>query len=223
CGGCNTGCDTGCNGEYGAAGGCEPACAPSTFSMYGSCGVRYFRVDDDFMYANEFTEWVGGSPDKANHDGFYDDESNELYYDVQVDNHLVGPQVGWTMNYCYACKWNFFCNSTFGVFNNHINHRQWMSGGGDGVVRFAGDGTEFYVESDKDDISFLGEMRLGGSYDISCHWRAVAAYRAIAVAGIATSTDQIPDDFTNKEFVAIIDSDNSIIVHGVQVGAECRY
>jgi hypothetical protein len=215
CGGCNGG------GEYGEC--CEDACCPSSFSIYGSCGVRYFRVDDDFMYANEFTEWVGGAPDKAAHDGFYDGESNELYYDVQVENHLVGPQVGWTMNYNYACKWNFFCNSTFGLFNNHIEHCQQMWGGGGGLVRFAGTGESFYVESDKDDISMLGELRLGGSYDISCNWRAVLAYRAIGIAGLATSTDQIPDEFTNPEWVAIIDSDNSMIVHGVQAGAECRY
>jgi hypothetical protein len=221
CGGGNSGCNS-CDG-YGAACGCEEECCPSSFSMYGSCGVRYFRVDDDFMYANEFAEWAGGTPDKADHDGFYDGESNEMYYDVQVENHLVGPQVGWTMNYNYACKWNFFCNSTFGLFNNHIEHCQQMWGGGGGEVRFVETGGDFYVESNKDDISFLGELRLGGSYDISCNWRAVLAYRAIALAGVATSTDQIPDEFTNAEWVAIIDSDNSMIIHGVQAGAECRY
>jgi hypothetical protein len=45
----------------------------------------------------------------------------------------------------------------------------------------------------------------------------------VAIAGIANSTDQVPSDFTNAEYVAIIDSDSSIIVHGVQIGAECRY
>ena len=84
-------------------------------------------------------------------------------------------------------------------------------------------GRELPVRSDKDDIAFLGELRLGGSYDITCNWRAVAAYRAVAIAGMATSTDQIPDEFTNAEYVGIIDSDNSMIVHGLQVGAECRY
>ena len=79
------------------------------------------------------------------------------------------------------------------------------------------------MSSDKDDIAFLGELPLGGSYDISCHWRGVLAYRAVAITGVATSTDQIPTDFTNPEWVAIIDSDNSMIVHGVQTGVECRY
>jgi len=191
--------------------------------MYGSCGVRYFRVDDDFMYANEFTEWDAGAADKAGYDGFNYNESNELFYDVQVENNLIGPQLGWTMNYCVGCKWNFFWNSTFGVFDNHMEQYQRMFSGGDGTVRFVNGGDEFMVESDKDDIAFLGELRLGGSYDISCNWRAVAAYRAVAISGVANSTDQIPDDFGSRGQVAIIDSDNQIIVHGIQVGAECRY
>jgi hypothetical protein len=224
CGGCNT-CDSGCYGGCETCNSCEPACVPRAFSMYGSCGVRYFRMDDDFMYANEFREWDDGTGtwDQAAYNGWNYDNSNELYYDVQVDNELIGPQLGWTMNYCYGCKWNFFANSTFGVFNNHIEHMQRLWSYGGGTVRFAGTGEEFYVESDKDDISFLGELRLGGSYDVTCNWRAVAAYRAVAIAGIANSTDQVPSDFTNAEYVAIIDSDSSVIVHGVQVGAECRY
>jgi hypothetical protein len=223
-GGSYAGCDAGGCGEYGyGASGCEESCGPPPFSMYGSCGVRYFRADDDFMYASEFTEWVGGAPDQPVYDGFTYDNSNELFYTIEVENHLVGAQAGWTMNYCVACKWNFFCNSNFGLYNNHINHYQRMFTGGDGTVRFIGDGSTFAVRSDKDDIAFLGELRLGGSYDVSCHWRAVAAYRAVAVAGLATSSDQIPDEFTNREYVAIIDSDNSLIVHGLQLGAECRY
>jgi hypothetical protein len=215
CGGCDSGCDP-C--------GCEQSCAPtSAFSMYGSCGVRYFRADDDFMYATEFNEWDAGAPDQTDYNGWAYDNSNELYYDIQVDNNLVGPQLGWTMNYCYACKWNFFMNSNFGVFGNQIEHEQSMWSGGGGTVRYAHSQEEFLHESDKIDVSFLGELRVGGSYDISCNWRAVAAYRALAVTGIATATDQITGDYTNGEWVGIIDSDNSLIVHGVQIGAECRY
>jgi hypothetical protein len=218
CGGCDSGCNTGCDPC-----GCEQSCAPSAFSMYGSCGVRYFRADDDFMYANEFSEWDAGAPDNGgDYNGWGYDNSNELYYDIQVENNLIGPQLGWTMNYCH-CKWNFFTNSTFGVFNNHIEHEQSMWSGGGGTVRFAHSGDDFMVSSDKDDIAFLGELRVGGSYDISCNWRAIAAYRAVAMTGMATSTDQIPTDFSNAEWVALIDSDNSMIVHGLQLGAECRY
>ena len=211
-GGCNAG---GC-GDYGYGaygnGGCETDCCPSAFSMYGSCGVRYFRADDDFWYASEYGQYLATVL-----------EPGEIYYAIDVENHLVGAQLGWTMNYCYGGKWNFFANSTFGMFNNHINHYQRVYGDADGTVRDVQTGREFRVRSDKDDIAFLGELRLGGSYDITCNWRAVAAYRAVAVTGVATSTDQIPSDFSNQEYVAIIDSDSSMIVHGLQVGAECRY
>ena len=226
CGPCASGCDAGGCGEYGygaGACGCEPACCPPAFSMYGSCGVRYFRADEEFQYANEYGYYTGGVIDQAAFDGFTYDSPNELFYNIDVENHLVGAQLGWSMNYCVACKWNFFANSTFGVFNNHINHYQRMYSGGGGPVRFAQNGETFRVRSDKDDLAFLGELRLGGSYDFTCNWRGVAAYRAVAVTGVATSTDQIPSDFTNREYVAIIDSDNSLIVHGLQVGVECRY
>jgi hypothetical protein len=69
----------------------------------------------------------------------------------------------------------------------------------------------------------MGEMRLGGAYDISCHWRAVLAYRAVAVSGLALSTEQIRPDYSNWADTALIDSDGSLIVHGVQAGVECQY
>ena len=82
---------------------------------------------------------------------------------------------------------------------------------------------DFNSNANKDDISFLGELRLGGSYDVTCNWRAVLAYRRWPSPAIANSVDQIPTDFTNAHYPGIIDSDSSIVVHGVQVGVECRY
>ncbi len=220
-GGCNSGCDsnyTGCD-----TGGCEDDCCTSNFSMYGSCGVRYFRIDDDLSYDTEFAEYDGAAYDQAAYNGFSYDNSNELCYDVQIENNLVGPQVGWTTNYSVGCRWNFFCNSTFGVFDNHMTQCQRMWTGGDGVIRFTGTGESFAVRSSKDDVAFLGELRLGGSYDFTCHWRGVLAYRAVALTGIATSVGQLPDQFSSRAEIAQINSDNSMIVHGLQVGAECRY
>jgi hypothetical protein len=122
-----------------------------------------------------------------------------------------------------GCKWNFFCNSTFGIFENHMTQWQRMWSGGGGTVRFAGTGESFNVRSNKDTVSFLGELRLGGSYDVTCHWRAVVAYRAVAMTGIATSVEQIPGEFSSRAEVAHIDADSSLVVHGIQIGGECRY
>ena len=40
--------------------------------------------------------------------------------------------------------------------------------------------------SSKNDVAFLGEMRLGGGFLITSHWRAMLAYRAIAISGVAS-------------------------------------
>ncbi len=223
--GCNGGCDTcGCNANYTGCNtcGCDDGCASLGFSMYGSCGVRYFHVVDYLSYDTEFGEASGGVYDQLTYNGFTFDNSNELCYDIDVKNNLVGPQVGWTTDYCYG-KWNVFCNSTFGIFNNHMTSFQRVWSGGGGTVTFTGDGSSATVGSHKDAVAFLGELRTGVSYDLTCHWRAVAAYRAVAITGLASASGQMPSDFTNRESVAIIDSDNSAIIHGAQVGAECRY
>ena len=47
--------------------------------------------------------------------------------------------------------------------------------------------------------------------------------RAMAISGVALSVDQIPQDFSNSEQTGLIDSDGSIIIHGIQAGVECRY
>ena len=43
---------------HGCNGGCGDKLRP-WFSMYGSCGVRYFHVDDDFMYGTESEVYDG--------------------------------------------------------------------------------------------------------------------------------------------------------------------
>jgi hypothetical protein len=205
-------------GEYGAA--CAPACG-SPFSIMTLCGVRYMRLDDDFQYASMWAIDDGTGtlvpPAYTPWDG-----EGELFYDVNVDNQLVGFQLGANMNYCVSCNWNLFWNSSFGLYNNHISsyQRVW---GEFGPATWVGSGEDAVVRSSKDDVAFVGEMLLGGSYNFNCNWRGILAYRAIAISGVALSTDQIPEDFSNEAQVALIDSNGSLIIHGVQLGVECRY
>ena len=209
CGGCG-GCDSGCGG-YGACGGCGgcDSCGPA-FSLTGLCGARYFKIDDDFFYVDGFQIYDGAN---------WNDGT--LTYQANVDNQLIGFQLGCNMNYCVACKWNFFCDSNFGLYNNNMSSYQRVYGAnGDAVDA---NGNPVVSSTSKDDIAFLGELRFGGAYDVTCHWRAVAAYRAVAVSGVALSTEQMPENFANINDIGRINNDGSIIIHGLQIGAECRY
>ena len=227
---CNVGCSTcssGCNsdscGGYsgcsnGYSGGCEtPSCGSGgpAFSMAALCGIRYFHIKDSFeMSTNDYTYNGGGWVDTA--------YGWDMFDDIQVENHLAGFQLGVNMNYCVACKWNLFADSTFGVYNNHMTKYQRVYGP-TGYAEFIQEAREARVNSTKDDLSFLGEMRLGGSYDISCNWRAVLAYRAVAITGVGLASNQIGSEMSNWAEASRINSDGSIIIHGVQAGVECRY
>jgi hypothetical protein len=208
-----------CSNGYGA--GCQtPSCdtcesSGPAFSMAALCGIRYFRMDDDFehavdAYSYDGTDWVDTT-------WVWD-----VFSDYNLDNHLVGFQLGTNMNYCIACKWNLFADASFGLYNNHISQYARVYGP-NGNATGIQNGEEAVIDNDKDDIAFLGEMRLGGSYDISCNWRAVLAYRAVAISGVALATEQINPEMSNWAESSRIDSNGSIIIHGVQAGVECRY
>jgi hypothetical protein len=79
------------------------------------------------------------------------------------------------------------------------------------------------VNSSKNDVAFLGEMRLGGGYLITPHWRGTLAYRVICVGGIAQTVDQIKPAYTNAADTARINSDGSMLIHGIQAGFEFNY
>jgi hypothetical protein len=196
--------------------GCGCDCEGPAFSLTSLCGVRYFRTDDDFEFG---TEWDDGG-------GVFDgwgNGPNELFHDINVDNNLVGLQLGANMNYCVGSRWNFFWDTNFGVYNNYITQRQRIYNPLVGDAVFAQDGRDANVNSDKDSVAFLGEMRLGGGYQFAAHWRATLAYRAIGITGVALSQDQIQPQYINWADTARIHSDGSIVIHGIQAGVECVY
>jgi hypothetical protein len=196
-------------------GGCDP-CGP-TFAMTGLCGVRWFRVDDDFEFGTEWGD-VGTDPD-----GWDYNSPNELYHDIQMENNLVGFQLGANMCYSFATRWTAFWDTNFGVYNNYITQYQRMYNGVNGPVQFAQDGRDFSVRSEKNDLAFLGEMRLGGAYGFTESCRGVLAYRAVAITGIALAPDQIQPAYTDWASTALINADGSIIIHGIQTGVEFSY
>jgi hypothetical protein len=185
-------------------GGCEP-CSPITVSTV--FGVRYLKLDEEFQHSVMFDDGM---------------VSGTLYHDIEVDNQLVGFQIGGNMNWAIACKWDVFCDSMMGVYNNRIDVYQRVYGA-DGDVTFTDDGMPASVRGRKDDIAFLGEMRWGLGYQVSCNCRLTAAYRVMAMTGVALAGEQIPDNWSDSMHVRWIDSNDSLVLHGLQLGAEFKY
>ncbi len=82
--------------------------------------------------------------------------------------------------------------------------------------------TDFTVQSEEDDVAFLGELRVGFGYEVGCHVRFTGGYRAVAASGVATALGQLDHGRTLGRLasVADIDTDDSLVLHGAYVGTE---
>lgn len=216
-GACGAGCDS-C--------GCGPVVRPQRFFLNGLLGVRYLQLDETFRNAVFFTRDDGfGAVAAGEPTAFPDDmpeDDNTIFHDVEVDNDLVGFQLGCSMNYVAGCRWTLFADTNFGVYNNHIDKYQRVFSPGGGTVRFVGTGENAAVRTSKDDVAFLGEIRTGVGYQVGCHCRLTAAYRVVAVSGVALAIEQV-GDMSSPETFGHIDSNDSLVLHGFQGGVEFKY
>lgn len=219
CGG--GGCDS-CGGGSGGSGqqgrfggGCGaycytgPRCQCST-----SLGVRYLRFDEDFTLRFSGDRWNTVS------DTYVDSYSIAHY--VEADNHLVGFQVGGNGCYHLGCRGRaaLHFSSNAGIYGNHSEVDQYMSG----PVRYAnGNQDAFNINAEDDNIAFVGELRLGASYQCTCHCRLYGGYRALGVSGVALSTSQLADPYMTPAQTSYVDCSGSIFLHGLQSGVEFMY
>jgi len=199
CGGCN---------------GCVPCggCGPSRWQFGWLAGFRYFQFNESLWLQSDYNDTMIGDS------GDYD----ELTHYINTDNTLLGFQMGgqgaWYLNHC----WSIYGGGRFGVFNNHIEASQYISGlGGDAYINAGGyAGEDFRFDSDKDALAGLGQIDLGLRYQAGCHWSVTGGYRVVGIAGVATSPSQIPDNFADPRYVQNIDADDSVILHGAYLGAQ---
>ena len=187
-----------------------PAIACGNFSYSFLAGARYFKYSDGLTFSTDYVNSIFG-----------DDPANELHYDVDVDNNLVGFQMGSRMDYRIGCKLTVNGGANFGVYNNHITQLQRIRGG-NGFAYDVANTEDYNIRSSDDDLAFLGDISLGLGYDVGCNWRVTGGYRLIAASGIANSASQIPRDrdFYIYDSVRNIDSHDSLILHGAYFGVE---
>jgi hypothetical protein len=197
-------------GYCGGCGTCDSCCHRVTCGWVA--GVRFFKFDENFDYATDITDGDFGQ-----------DPDDELFYNIDVENNLVGFQLGCNMNYDWSSCLNFYANTRFGIYGNHIRHRSVIANES-GDVAFVGAGPnadrEFDLTSTKDVVSFLGQADLGLRYKAGCHWSADVGYRVVAVSRVALTTEQIPAIFADIDGVLDINSNGNLILHGAYAGVQ---
>jgi hypothetical protein len=198
-------CGMGGCGTGGCGSSCVPtACCGPRLNMGWLFGVRFMYFGDSLSFATDVT----------NHQ--FDFDNDELYYDVDVDNHLIGLQLGFGSDWAITNKLHLRAGTKFGVYGNHINHVSQIYGpmGYAYVNGGPNDGMEYNVGSSETAVSFLGELDLGVAYQISRRVSLGVGYRIVAVSGVAVADGQIPRIFDGIQDVEDIDAKDDLVLHG---------
>lgn len=210
----------GCGCGYGAFNG--PCClAPnvcgSRCNVTWLAGVRWFRFNDNL-------QWAASDMDR-NFNGGYDD----LYYDNNVTNDLVGFQVGGVGNYCLGKRVNLYALSKAGIYNNHseVYSRIGVNGGSAETATImsanAYNGREYLVNASQNNAAFLGEIGTGMGVRISRGWSANIGYRVIGASGVATAVNTIPAEMLHLGNVAQYNNTSSLLLHGLTIGGTYNF
>lgn len=173
----------------------------ANFELLG--GFRYFQFDEQFTYSTF-------------------DGANPLDYVLNVENTLLGLQLGGRGEVCISNRLRGAGTIKTGIFNNNVNTRQRITdptGTIYATVPSAGN-RNFDYSDEKNDVAFLSEIDLGLIYQISCKARLRVGYRALGIAGVALATDQIPYEFDNTLATESANTNGSLLLHGGYIGTE---
>jgi len=190
---------------------------PCTLNMHWTAGVRYFRLDEDFQFATDDV------------DDTFTGTVDELYHNINVENNLIGFQLGAGSEYNWS-RLSLISDIKFGIYGNYMENHQSVVGG-TGVfatidnVASPYNGSAYNFNGSKTGVSFLGEVDLGMRYRVTSRWSVRAGWRAMAVTGVALSVHQFPDNFNFEDALGAgdVERNGSMILHGGYVGAEYNY
>lgn len=208
---CGDPCGSAC-GPAGPTGPCAPwfgaQCSKLRLNTFG--GIRWFRFQDSLEYGASTTDAVFGTT------------ADDFYYANDVTNDLLGFQFGTLANWCTGTRLNLYAGTSFGIYGNHIQANT-RAGTTDTVATILStnsfNGRDYNYQSSLTDIAFLGEGNVGAGIRICRGWTANIGYRVVGVNGVATATGQIPRDFSNGNEINRINNYNSLVLHGLVVGA----
>lgn len=177
-------------------------------------GVRWFRFDESLVFGS-----VAGAGviDGGTSTGDFGDNNgdHEAYYDVRVDNNLIGPQIGALGRYQLFPRLGLYATPKMGLFANQINQQQQL---------YTGSGISgFDIRSNKVDVAWMSSLDMGLTYQINRCWYGYAGYRVVAVAGIALADAQVPQFLNDTPEIERVDSNGSLLLHGATFGIGCNF
>jgi hypothetical protein len=190
--------------------GVPSPCACTPWSVHLLAGFRYFDFDENLEFAAD-TE-----------DATFTGDADELYYTIDCDNNLYGGQLGGYVEKSFSPRWSARFGVKAGVFANDASAISNIGGaaGTATVNNGPNDGRAWYVDSNKLDAAFLGEIHVGLGFQATKRWQLLADYRVLAASGVALPTNQIFHDLRGLQDVELTSTNGSLLLHGAFAGAQ---
>lgn len=169
-------------------------------------GMAYFMGARYFKY-REILEYYAV---QANSEFSDNDMTTQSGYHIRMRNSLIGWQVGARGHLYLTERLRLFATPRAGIFANAISMDQDLCM----VIR---------LNSTKTDVTLLGQLDIGASFQLFRCCSIFGSYRAMGIAGVANADDQIPRTFDSLPDLAQINSSGSIILHGWNMGIQFQF
>ena len=178
-------------------------------------GFRYFRFDESFNYSAQ---------------GFSDGNiaSGLLRADYlnEVTNSLYGIQIGGRTEIGFLRRFSLIVSTKAGIFNNDFTNNQTVNS----TPRGAGTvnaqllaGQPFDTEGEDSEITMIGELDLGVTYQMFRNSRLRVGYRALFVSDVAFAVPQTEPLFTNLDAVQSPTDNDNLFLQGGYFGVEFAF
>lgn len=140
-------------------------------------------------------------------------------YDIRTSNHLFGAQFGVRARR-WRTKLGWEATGKAGIFGNGAQQEQCV------LDYPLGEPGEFPLRPETSaahgQVAFVGELNLTGIYRLNDVWNLRGGYNLIWIAGVALAPDQL--DFRGTLPAGDhLDSNGSVLLHGVSCGVEARW
>lgn len=176
---------------------------PSRLRLSLFSGVRWFQFQDELLYS-----------------------ANDAYYRNDVRNDLWGFQSGSNTHLLLTTRWSLWNNTSAGLYNNR-SRLNTAAGNATSLATIvtsgAGNGTLYDYEGSRNGAAFLGETTTGIAWHFARGWTANLGYRVLGASGIASAQNQIPVDFRSPSQASSVHANDSLILHGVTIGATYNF
>jgi hypothetical protein len=191
-------------------------CCGGRFNVTGLAGVRFFRFNEGL----QFGALAGSAPVGAT---FATDPNDAAYLNTDVQNNMIGFQIGAYLNFQMFDRFSVFAIPKIGIYGNHINGHNELIGGDGTVATFDASGDNLNFHNTKDVFSMVGSIDVGFNWAFCPHWSLLGGYRVVAATGVALGDNQIPQFFADEAGWQHINSNGSLILHGAFAGVEARF